>query len=132
MSLIGSTIGILNMLQSPQESPVGAVQICEKVCGNYSHKVKKEGELGAVLKSLNCWTQSSVTPFCLSQWLAEEEPFRKDHTHWYGLKESRMTIKLWRHKFQVTVSRRSRTIINTDSLEEVFTSFAKVKVKILN
>lgn len=26
-------------------------------------KVKKEGELGAVLKSLNCWTQSSVTPF---------------------------------------------------------------------
>lgn len=62
-----STIAILNTLQSPQESPVGAVRICVKLYGNYSHKVKKEGELGAVLKSLNCWTQSSVTPFCLSR-----------------------------------------------------------------
>ena len=61
-----STMGILNMLQSPQEGPVGAGRIWEELYGNYSHKVKKEGELGAALNSLNCWTQSSVTPFCLA------------------------------------------------------------------
>lgn len=54
------------MLQSPQERLVGAGRIWEELYGNYSHKVKKEGELGAALNSLNCWTQSSVTPFCLA------------------------------------------------------------------
>lgn len=60
-----STMGILNV-QGLQERPVGAGRIWEELYGNYSHKVKKEGELGAALNSLNCWTQSSVTPFCLA------------------------------------------------------------------
>lgn len=55
------------ILQSLQERLAGAGRIWEEFYGNYSHKVKKEGELGAALNSLNCWTQSSVTPFFQAQ-----------------------------------------------------------------
>lgn len=58
-------MGILNM-QSLQERLVWAGRIWEELYGSYSHKVKKEVELGAAFNSLNCWTQSSVTPFCLA------------------------------------------------------------------
>lgn len=51
-----STMGILNTLQKAEERP-GAGRIWEELYGNYSHKVKKEGELGAALNSFNCWTQ---------------------------------------------------------------------------
>lgn len=57
----------MGVLKTPQESRKGAGRIWEGYYGNYSHKVKKEGELGVALNSLNCWTLSSVTPFCLTQ-----------------------------------------------------------------
>lgn len=61
--------GNIEHVTSHQEKQMGAGRIWEELYGNYSHKVKKEGELGAALNSLNCWTQSSVCFVWLTDWL---------------------------------------------------------------